>query len=96
MNDDEYMKILKKRFDVMKKVVLDKRTHDQSVQQIRQIKTFPRNYTFAGGDLVYPSSPSAASLQTRCKKFKEVWIGPLHFKTVLDKSHYLLANWHGK
>ena len=32
---DDYMKILKRRFDVMKKVVLDKKTNDQSVQQIK-------------------------------------------------------------
>ena len=32
---DDYMKIMKKIFDVMKKVVLNKKTHDQSVQQIR-------------------------------------------------------------
>ena len=31
----DYMKIMKKRFNVMKKVVLDKRTHDHSVQKIR-------------------------------------------------------------
>ena len=38
---DDYMKIMKKRFNVMKKVVLGKRTHDQSAQQVRQIRTFP-------------------------------------------------------
>ena len=47
---DDYMKIMKKRFEVMKKVVLDKKTHDQSVQIT--YKTFPRNQTFAVGDLV--------------------------------------------
>ena len=41
-------------------------------------------------------APSAASLQTRSKKLKEDWIGPLQLKAVLDKSHYLLADWHGK
>ena len=47
---DDYMKILRKRFDVMKEVVLDKKVHDQSVQQIRQNRSFPRNQTFAVGD----------------------------------------------
>ena len=46
---DDYMKLLRKRFDVMKKVVLDKKVHDQSVQQIRQNRIFPRNQTFAVG-----------------------------------------------
>ena len=92
----DYMKIMKKRFDVMKKVVLDKKTHDQSVQQIRQKGTFPRNQTFAVGDLVYLFAPSAATLQTRSRKFKEDLIGCLQVKAVLDQSHYLLADWHGK
>ena len=52
----------------MKKVVLGKKTHDQSVQQLRQNRTFPRNQTFAVGDLVYLFAPLAASLQTRSKK----------------------------
>ena len=80
----------------MKKVVLDKRTHDQSVQQTRQSKTFPRNQTFAVGDLLFLFAPSTATLQTRSKMFKEDWIGSLQVKNVLDKSHYLLADWQGK
>ena len=40
-------------------------------------------------------APSAASLQTRPKKFKEDWKGPLQVKAVLDKVD-LLAAWHGK
>ena len=93
---DDYMKILRKRFDVMKGVVFDKKVHDQSVQQIRQNRSFPRNQTFAVGDLVYLFAPSAATLQTRSRKFEEDWIGPLQIKAVLDKSHYLLADWQGK
>ena len=62
---DDYMKILRKRFDVMKGVVHDKKVHDQSVQQIRQNRSIPRNQTFAVGDLVYLFVPSAATLQTR-------------------------------
>ena len=93
---DEYITIMKNRFDVMKKVVLDKKTHYQSVQQIRQNMTFPRNQTFAVGDLAYHFAPSAATLQIMLRKFKDDWIRPLQVKAVLDKSHYLLADWHGK
>ena len=80
----------------MKKVILDKKVHNQSVQQIRQNRIFPRNQTFAVGDLVYLFAPSAATLQARSRKFKEDWIVPLQIKFVLDKSHYLLADWQGK
>ena len=86
---------MKKRFDVMKKVVFHKKTHEKFVQQIRKSRTFPRNLTFVIEDLVYLFAPSAASLQTRSKKFKEDWIGHLQVKAVSDKSHYLLADWHG-
>ena len=80
------------RFDVIKKIVHDKRTHDQSVQQIRQIRTFLRNKTVAVGDFVYLFAPSAALLQTRSRKLKGDWIGPLQVKAVLDKLHYHLAD----
>ena len=52
----------------MKKIVPDKRSHDQSAQQTRQIMTFP---FFAVEDLVYLFALPAPSLQTRPKKFKE-------------------------
>ena len=93
---DDYMKILRKRFDVMKRIVLGKKVHNQSVQQIRQNRIFPRNETFAVGDLVYLFAFSAATLQTRSSKFKEDWIGSLQIKAILDKLQYLLADWHGK
>ena len=32
----------------------------------------------------------------KSRKFKEDWIAPLQIKVVLDKSHYLLEDWHGK
>ena len=60
----------------MEKVVLDKKTHDRSIQQIRQNRIFPRNQTFAVGNLVFLFAPSATTLQRRSRKFKEDWIGP--------------------
>ena len=80
----------------MNKVVLDKKIHDQSVQPIRQNRIFPRKQTCAIGNLVYLFAPTAATLQARSRKFKEDWICPLQIKAVLDRSHYLLAYWHGK
>ena len=37
------------------------RTHDQSDQQIRQMRTFHKNHPFAVGDLLYVFAPSATS-----------------------------------
>ena len=69
---DNYMKIMKKRFDVMKNAVLHKRGHDQSVQKTRQSRTFPRNQTFEIGDLGYLFAPSVATLQTMYKSSKKI------------------------
>ena len=64
----------------MNKKVHDKGTNDQ----------------FAVGDLVSLFATFAFSLQTRSRKLKEDWIQTLQVKPVLDKSHYLLADWHRK
>ena len=72
---DVYTKIMKKRFNVMRKIVLDKISHDQSVQQIRQIRPIHKNQTLAVGTWVYLFAPSAASLQTISRKLKEEGIG---------------------
>ena len=39
--------------------------------------------------------PPAVLFQTRCKEFKEDWIGTLPVKAVFYKLHYLLADWQG-
>ena len=62
---------MKKRFWYYEENGLDKRTHDQSVQQIKQIMNLPRNQTFAVCNLVYLFAPSAASLQGRSRKLKD-------------------------
>ena len=93
-----FMKIMKKRFDVLRKIFLDEKAHDQFVQKIRQIRTFPRNHTFVVGDLVYlfaPSSFCSFIWKKMPKMFEDYWIGPLQVK-VLVKSHYPLAVWQGK
>ena len=66
------LNLRKRKFGVMKKIVLNKRTYDQSVQQIRQIRFFPRNHTSAVGGLVNLFAPSIASLQTLLKRLKSI------------------------
>ena len=67
---DEYMKILRKRFAAMKEVFLDKKGHDQSVQQIRQNGSFPRNQTFEVGDLVYHVCSFSSYITDKVKKIQ--------------------------
>ena len=77
------MPFMKKKFYLRKNIVVDKRIHNQSVQQIRQIRAFPRYKTFAIGDLIYLFVSSVASLYTRYRKLEEDWIGPLQIKAAL-------------
>ena len=56
--------------------------NDQYVQQIRQLRSFPRNQTFAERDLIY-----FLLQQPHCKlsrKLKMDWIGPLKIKAAFD------------
>ena len=50
---DQYMKIIKQKLYPMEKIVLDLRTCHEHIQQIRQMRTYPRNQTFAVDDLEY-------------------------------------------
>jgi len=93
---EEYIDLLKQRFEVLKKVVVDKRTGDQEKQLIRQARANPDPQIFAVGDLVYLHAPSVSSLKPPSRKFKQDWVGPLKIQAVLDRTHYTLSDWNGQ
>ena len=68
------------RFNLTKKIVLYRRTLDQSVQQIRQIRTFPRNQNFAIRDLIYLFAPYAGPLQSKSRTLP--FLGAVHIKPI--------------
>ena len=45
---------------------------------------------FVKGDIVYALAPSVTSLETRTRKFRMDFVGPLEIAEVLDDTHYRL------
>ena len=93
---DEYMKLLKDRFDVIRKLVTEKRIADQQQQLINQQRTVQKESVLAVGDLVYLFAPTASALKAPSRKFKQDWIGPLQIQAVLDETHYMVADLEGQ
>ena len=62
----------------------------------RQERVFSERDEFAVGDLVFSYTPTLSGLQSSSRKFNQEWIGPLQIQAVLDRSHFLLADWQGK
>ena len=92
----DYIENMKSRFACMKRIVEEKRLKDQQTQLIREERKHPNTRGFAVGDLVYLYAPPLAALQTTSRKFKQSWIGPLQIQAVLDKTHFMLADWKGQ
>ena len=92
----EYIAMMSRRFNVIKRVVEGKKLQSQQAQLERQERVFSERDEFAVGDLVFLYAPTLSGLQSSSRKFKQEWIGPLQIKAVLDRSHFLLADWQGK
>ena len=92
----QYIEMMKNRFSVIKQIVAEKKLQTQQAQLEKQDRIFPNRKEFAVGDLVHLHAPRLSSLQTNSQKFKNDWIGPLQIQAVLDKSHYMLADFEGK
>ena len=93
---NEYVQLMKDRFAVVKRIVEERKLQTQQAQLERQERAFPDQNEFAVGDLVFLYAPTLSGLQTSSKKFKQEWIGPLQIQAVLDRTHYMLADWQGK
>ena len=92
----EYIAMILRRFNVIKRVVEGKKLQSQQAQLERQERVFSEHDEFAVGDLVFLYAPTLSGLQSSSRKFKQEWIGPLQIQAVLDRSHFLLADWQGK
>ena len=73
-----------------------KRLQSQQAQLERQERVFLEHDEFAVGDLVFLYAPTLSGLQSSSRKFKQEWIRPLQTQAVLDRQHFLLADWQGK
>ena len=95
LSHNEYLKLLERRFIVQKDMTGELKERDQHAQLIREDRLHPTHEHFAVGDLVYIIAPTASSLQTRSRKLKREWSGPLKVQTVLENAKYMTSDWHG-
>ena len=92
----DFMTVLKKKFEIMKQVIMAKRLMEQETQFERQRRVVPEEPVYRVGDLVYLFAPGYGSLVMPSRKIKQDYIGPLKIQAILDKTHYILADLEGK
>ena len=90
-----YVELMKQRFQTIKEIVTQKKLLQQREQTINQERQYENEKDFAVGDLVFLYAPTLSGLHTSSRKFTQDWIGPLQIQAVLDKTHYMLADWKG-
>ena len=95
-NVAEFMDILKQRFEMMRKIVENKRTLEQEQQVEREKRVHPNEHVYRKGDLVYLLAPGYGALVFPSRKIRQDYIGPLQVATVLDKTHVWLCDLDGK
>ena len=91
-----YMNELREKFENVKKVILEKKAIDKQTQWIRDMRKYPDSDGFKVGDLVFLNHDYGSKQKVNAKKFKQKWIGPLKIQSVLDQTHYLIADLNGK
>ena len=90
-SQEEYLNLLKKRFETVKEVAL--KTHNNL--QIRQCNEHNVRHShkfkkFAEGELVYLLAPTSSAL-LKSEKIKYNYIGILYIKDVISPNEYILA-----
>ena len=91
-----YMKYMKNKYDMMKSIVLYKKSVEANTQYIREMRKHPDEKLFAVGDLVYLNFQEGSKLDMPSTKFTQQWVGPLKVQVVLDDTHYLISDWEGR
>jgi hypothetical protein len=95
LSHSEYLKLLETRYVMMKDISGELLIKDKHAQKIREDRKHPNHEHFAVGDLVYIIAPTASSLQTRSRKLKREWSGPLKVQVVLEDAKYVISDWWG-
>ena len=91
-----YMNELRSKFEDIKKIVLEKKAMEKQTQWIRDMRKYPDSKGFQVGDLVWLNHEYGTKQETKARKFKQKWLGPLKVQSVLDQTHYLIADLEGK
>ena len=86
----EYISLLKKRFEEISRLVLDKQTDTQIKQNETAKRKISKGVTFFPGQLCYLLSPNHSALSLANHKIKFSYIGILAIHSVLDHPHVTL------
>ena len=92
----EYIEQLKERFKGVSKFILELQENQQKIQNEKISQKLSKNPTYQKGQLVYLHKPSSSSLTSNCKKFTAKYVGPFVIHQVLDPTHVLLVDLHGR
>jgi hypothetical protein len=92
----DYVESLKARLEKVSKTVLDLQAMQQLEQQRKQNQKVKSPSKFREGLLVYLLSPTTSALQTKSRKIRLDFVGPLVITKLLDRSHAVLSTLDGK
>ena len=92
----EYIEGISEVFRTSKEVVITEKLRQQQAQLAREKRLQLDAHVYAKGDIVYFYAPRLTELQTNSRKFQANWIGPLVVKQIIDPTHVLLEDLHGK
>jgi hypothetical protein len=92
----EYMAVMRKRFEEIKKLAINRRAKLQEAQIHRENRKFPTDIPFQVGDLALVRNKEGSDLQVPSKKFQKPWVGPVKITAILDDTHYIVSDLPGK
>ena len=92
----EYMAVMRKRFEEIKKLAINRRAKLQEAQIHRENRKFPTDIPFQVGDLALVRNKEGSDLQVPSKKFQKPWVGPVRITAILDDTHYIVSDLPGK
>jgi hypothetical protein len=90
------MKLMKKRQELIVKMVTDNRIRTQKLQVEQAKRAHPSFTGYEKGDLVMFNYQYGSDLQASSRKLISPWIGPVKIQGILDNTHYILSDWQGK
>ena len=92
----DYCIKMKAKLDNVSNVIMEMKAFQQQ-RQAEFAHSQPRSpEIFQEGQLVYMLAPSKASLNTKTKKCRADYIGPLVINKTLDETHYVLSDLQGR
>ena len=93
---DTWMEEMRKKQAIMRQVIEERTIFHRNSEVVKSLRKHPRYETFCVGDIVLLHAPTASSLQAPSRKLKHEWVGPLKIHTIVDATHYKLADLNGK